>query len=291
MYIHQLSEFSYFLYKVGRDVVIFGYSFSYCDHIQDKKDLQRDRQRCTAHAVLVTLFWWWGGGGFPLFSPRSGGGSPCPVPGPVGWGNPCPVPGLVGGGGPHCPVQGPVGGGETVHSHTWGPPCGQTHKVKTLPSLTLRVWVVKIKSYDIRRNGHLLARLKQALLHILSSSSKLLSPCHVHPPSHKFNKHHSSHSQARSRLSATRDFSLHQVLSVQPLPEIELVCNQIPTTEFMFHHFSRRSIGIVSDHFDEYAIKKQDFMETDEQIEKVVALIPDEGTCTSLSKLWRLALK
>ena len=56
---------------------------------------------------------------------------------------------------------------------------------------------------------------------------------------------------------------------------------RIPTIECMSHHFCRRSIDIVSDHFDDYAIKKQDFMETDEQIEKVIALIPDKGTHSS----------
>ena len=175
---------------------------------QKKKNLQRDCQRYTAHAVLFMLFQFgmggvggmvgvegrgfWGyplssaksgtmssamssGGGYPrsgaksgarsgggtpcpvpmlvpysvpypLSSPMSSGGAPCPVPGlgvpsfqsqigGIGLCSPCLVPGPVGGGAP-CPVPGP-GGGLLVRPPLW------TDKLKTLPSLTLRVWAVK----------------------------------------------------------------------------------------------------------------------------------------------------
>ena len=59
---------------------------------------------------------WWG-------VPKSGGGSPSPVPGPVGRGPPVQV--WWGGG--------PLLSSPELHGR---PPCGQTHKVKTLPSHT-----------------------------------------------------------------------------------------------------------------------------------------------------------
>ena len=90
----------------------------------NKNDLQRDRQRCTTHAIPFTLFRGWGGGGV----------TPCPVSGlvpglvvqgPIWRGVlPCQVPGLFGecplssprcSGGCPCPVPGP------------DPPCEQTN--------------------------------------------------------------------------------------------------------------------------------------------------------------------
>ncbi len=43
----------------------------------------------------------------------------------------------------------------------------------------------------------------------------------------------------------------------------------------------RRSISIVADHFDDYALKKQDFIGSHDEIQKVLALIPDEGRTTA----------
>ena len=51
----------------------------------------------------------------------------------------------------HAPSLDPTSSGKIwnyTHSQPPPPHCGQTHKVKTLPSLTLRVWVVIIK-YDL----------------------------------------------------------------------------------------------------------------------------------------------
>ena len=95
----------------------------------NKKDLHRDRQRCTAHAVSSSHV-----------QVGGGGVQHCPVPGPVGgppvqyqcpWGA-CPFPGL---------------GGQPVQSQFQGVPCPVsgpgtplcTEKLKTLPSLTIRV--------------------------------------------------------------------------------------------------------------------------------------------------------
>ena len=51
----------------------------------NKKDLQRDRQRCTAHTCLVPHLWGGelGGCGGYLLGVKSDGGGPL-VPGPVG---------------------------------------------------------------------------------------------------------------------------------------------------------------------------------------------------------------
>ena len=65
-----------------------------------KKDLQRDRRRCTAHTIPFMLFRF-GGVGTPLSSVRSGARS--------GWGTPCLVTG---------PVTGPVGV-PPVHCQVW----------------------------------------------------------------------------------------------------------------------------------------------------------------------------
>ena len=86
------------------------------------------------------------------------GATPCPVPCMVGEAIPCPVPCLVGlppvwslvwwGGNP-CPVPCPMWG-LPPRSKRHPPPCGQTEILKTLPSLTLRVWAVKM--FPLTRN-------------------------------------------------------------------------------------------------------------------------------------------
>ena len=94
----------------------------------NKKDLKRDRQRGTAHAVPFTLFRWGRGGRVPLFGPRSSGRYPLSGPKSGPWSNggratPCPVPGLVE---EAYPVPGPVGEGRG-----WG--CPEVHGTHHVP--------------------------------------------------------------------------------------------------------------------------------------------------------------
>ena len=111
-----------------------------CNNNKDKKDLQRDYQRCTTYTVPFTLFK--GGGGVtPLSSAKSVGGGGTTLSGAKsgarsGRGTPCSVPGLVWG---DYTVPDPVGGGGVlpVWSQVWrgglplvhgtDPPCEQTN--------------------------------------------------------------------------------------------------------------------------------------------------------------------
>ena len=77
--------------------------------------------------------WSMSGGGIPPMSnPMSSGGTPY-----VRRGTP-----MSGGGTPISSLMSSGGGGGTPWSTVGGTPCGQNHKVKTLTSLTLRVWAV-----------------------------------------------------------------------------------------------------------------------------------------------------
>ena len=114
-----------------------------CNAFKNKKDRQRDHQRCTAHAILSMLFQWGippvrcqvQSGPCPVPGSFFGGGGcfPFPVPGLVGgWGGvplssssfvwagfPCPAPSLGGGVGCPCPVPASFGRGSPVQLQVW----------------------------------------------------------------------------------------------------------------------------------------------------------------------------
>ena len=129
-------------------ICIESLEFFYSTCLLNNKDLQRDRPCRTAHAVPPTLC-------RPRYTAHA------VLPTLFRWGTSCPmqsrVPGLVGVGATHlsnarsigapCPIQGPGGrGGGTIPlplGPCYGPPPPLlTDKLKTLPSLALRLWAV-----------------------------------------------------------------------------------------------------------------------------------------------------